>query len=72
MLVRELMHMTNLLTSSEVQTQMRISEPTLRRWVSLGLIPTYKTPTGHLRFKAEDVDALLQPHPAKAAVTTQP
>ena len=64
--------MDNLLTSSEVQSQLRISEPTLRRWVSLGLIPTYKTPTGHLRFKAEDVEAALSPYPVKEAVTTQP
>ena len=61
--------MSNLLTSAEVQAQLRISEPTLRRWVSRGLIPTYKTPTGTLRFKADDVDALLRPHPVKASVT---
>ena len=64
------MHMSNLLTGSEVQARLRISEPTLRRWISLGLIPTYKTPSGTLRFKAEEVDALLRPHPAKATVTT--
>ena len=62
--------MSELLTGAEVQAAMRISSGTLKRWVALGLIPTYKTPTGTLRFKAEDMDALLQPHPAKAAVTT--
>ena len=62
--------MNNLLTSSEVQAELRISEPTLRRWVDRGLIPAYQTPTGTLRFKAEDVLAVLHPHPAKVAVTT--
>ena len=62
--------MSNLLTRSEVQAKLRISEPTLRRWVARGLIPTYTTPTGILRFKAEDVDAVLRPYPVKAPVTT--
>ena len=64
------MQIRKLMTSSEVQAHLRISEATLRRWVSLGLIPTYKTPTGTLRFKADEVRALLQPHPAKETVTT--
>ncbi len=62
--------MSDLMTGVEVQAQLRISEPTLRRWVALGLIPTYRTPTGSLRFKAEDVDAALSPYPVKATVTT--
>ena len=62
--------MSNLLTRSEVQAKLRISEPTLRRWVALGLIPTYTTPTGILRFKDEDVDAVLRPYPVKAPATT--
>lgn len=60
----------DLMTTPEVLAELRISDPTLRRWIALGLIPAYKTPTGTLRFKAEDVRALLQPHPAKETVTT--
>ena len=66
------MNMHKLLTAPETQSRLRIAESTLKRWVSLGLIPTYKTPTGHLRFKAEDVDAALSPYPVKETVTTQP
>ncbi|KKN54896.1 hypothetical protein LCGC14_0587890 [marine sediment metagenome] len=61
--------MNDLMTGAEVQAQLRISESTLKRWITLGLIPTYKTPTGTLRFKAEDVDALLRPHPANRRKT---
>jgi len=62
--------MDKLLTAPEVQMRLRISETTLRRWASQGVIPSYRTPTGHLRFKAEDVDAALSPYPVKETVTT--
>lgn len=37
-----------------------ISADTLRRWEKAGRITSFRTPTGHRRFRRTDVEALLQ------------
>lgn len=48
-----------LLTTSEVAARFRVDTSAVRHWVAKGkLKPTIKTPGGHYRFRAEDVDAM--------------
>lgn len=48
-----------LLTAPEVADQARVSPETVRRWARRGLLPAIELPSGALRFRAEDVEALL-------------
>ncbi|WP_156749445.1 helix-turn-helix domain-containing protein [Mycobacterium sp. E1747] len=46
------------LTTSEVAARFRVDSSAVRRWVKDGkLIPAIKTPGGHYRFNAEDIEA---------------
>lgn len=49
-----------LLTASEVAERARVSAETVRRWVREGQLPAITLPSGTLRFRAEDIDALLR------------
>lgn len=37
-----------------------VSADTLRRWEKSGRISSFRTPTGHRRFRRDDVEALLK------------
>lgn len=50
-----------LLKPAEVAKRMRITTRTLGRWVHAGKLPALQLPNGELRFRAEDIDAALQP-----------
>lgn len=47
------------LTVGEAAKRIGISCDTLKRWESAGRIASFRTPTGHRRFQASEVDALL-------------
>lgn len=51
--------MTQLLTPKTVCDNLGITDKTLRRYVAEGRLPAYRMGGRLLRFKAEDVDALL-------------
>lgn len=51
--------MTQWLTATTVCEHLDITDKTLRRYVAEGKIPAYRMGGRLLRFKAEDVDALM-------------
>lgn len=52
---------TDLLTTSEVAEQYRVSTMTVRRWVAAGELEGIRLPGRQLRFRRSDVEALGQP-----------
>lgn len=58
-----------LLTTAEVANRCRVSRMTVSRWVTDGKLHAIRLPGGRsLRFRAADVDAILEPTgPAEAA-----
>ncbi len=48
-----------LLSIGDAAERLGIPVTTLRGWSNRGIIPTVKTPTGHRRFRAEDVDRIV-------------
>jgi excisionase family DNA binding protein len=50
----------DLLTADEVARMLRVSANTIRRWASLGVIPSVRLPTGVYRFRREAVEKLLR------------
>jgi excisionase family DNA binding protein len=50
----------DLLTAEEVARMLRVSTNTIRRWASLGVIPSVRLPTGVYRFRREAVQKLLE------------
>lgn len=57
-----LIHMTEvtLMTTSEVAERLRVDSSTVRKWVLKGLLRATTLPGGHHRFRAEDIDAMLE------------
>lgn len=49
-----------LLTPREVAAVFRVDPKTVARWATAGRIGAIRTPGGHSRFRAADVDALLR------------
>lgn len=49
------------LTGPEAAAYLRISESTLRRWVTNGRVNAYRIDARTYRFKASDLDAALTP-----------
>lgn len=47
-----------LLTSGEAAAQFGVTNVTVKRWADAGLLPGFRTPGNHYRFKQSDVDAL--------------
>ncbi len=58
-----------LLTPGEVASLFRVDPKTVTRWATAGRISSIRTPGGHRRFLAAEVQALLsgRPYPAPAA-----
>lgn len=63
---------TETLTPGEVAKAFRVTAETVSRWADSGVLPFFKTPGGHRRFRREDVDALLQAGGAQPHPTPEP
>lgn len=50
-----------LLAVGDAAAALGVSVDTLRRWERAGRISALRTPTGHRRFRREDLDQLLTP-----------
>jgi excisionase family DNA binding protein len=48
-----------LMTPSEVGKALRVDSKTVTRWAERGLIRSIKTPGGHVRLYAADVEAIV-------------
>jgi len=48
-----------LLTPGEVALMFRVDPKTVTRWASAGRIGSIRTPWGHRRFRASEIDGLL-------------
>lgn len=48
-----------LLAIGKAAELLNVSVKTLRRWSNAGKIPFIKTPTGHRRYRLEDIESLL-------------
>ena len=51
---------SELLSTRTLAEMLRVSEATVKRWTDDGLIPCYRTPGGHRRFRHEDVEAFIR------------
>ena len=51
------------MTAAEVAIAFRVDRKTVTRWAKEGGLPSFRTPGGHLRFRAAEIRALLQPEP---------
>ncbi len=56
-----------LLTPGEVATKFRVNPKTVARWAAQGLLARIRTPSGHSRYREEEIRELLQPQPARPA-----
>jgi excisionase family DNA binding protein len=48
-------------TTAEVMAALKVSENTVRRWATDGVLPAVKIGPRAVRFRRSDVDALLAP-----------
>lgn len=53
----------DLLTPAEAGQMLGKSGETLRRWAALDRIPHIRYPSGQIRFRRADVEAILKPKP---------
>jgi excisionase family DNA binding protein len=59
---------TDLLTTSGAAAVLGVSDETVRRWADERKIRHVRLPSGHLRFRRSDLDAVLEPvEPTEAA-----
>ena len=49
----------NLLTPSEVARRFKVDPKTVTRWAKAGKLSSFRTLGGHRRFKASEVEALI-------------
>ncbi len=54
--------MDELLTTSQVASELRVSESSVKRWCDMGLIPTQRTAGGHRRIGRTSLDHFLSTH----------
>lgn len=57
-------HANELLTAAEVAAKARVTTTTVSRWVADGSLAAIRLPGGSLRFRPDDVAALLTPKAA--------
>jgi excisionase family DNA binding protein len=58
---------SELLSAAEVGAMLEVSDETVRRWADAGKIRHIRLPSGQVRFRRSDIDALLDPDKAPAA-----
>ena len=51
----------SVLTPSQVAVLFAVSAETVSGWADANLLPSFKTPAGHRRFRREDVERFLLP-----------
>lgn len=49
-----------ILTCGEVAALFRVDTKTVARWAARGLLPSFKTPGGHRRFRADDIRVFFE------------
>ena len=49
----------DILTAAEVAILFHVHTKTVGHWAEQGLLPYFRTPGGHRRYRLEDVEALL-------------
>jgi excisionase family DNA binding protein len=59
--------MAELLKTSEVAERLRVSVATVNRYARIGALEAVALPGGQRRYRAEDVDALLNGEPTEAS-----
>jgi excisionase family DNA binding protein len=60
-----------LLTATEVAEEFRLDPGTVRRWAREARIQVIRLPSGLLRFRREDVEAILAGQPARTEAGAQ-
>lgn len=55
------------LTAVEVAERLQVTPETARDWARTGKVPAIQLPSGHYRFRAEDIDAIEQTPASSAA-----
>lgn len=60
----EPMHTPALLTIGETARLLGVSTDTIRRWADEGRIPVVTLPSGHRRFRPEDIETIREPKAA--------
>ena len=50
---------TSVLRSGDVAAMFGVTTHTVKRWADTGLLPFFRTPGGHYRYRLEDVHALM-------------
>lgn len=53
-----------LVTVSEAARIAHVSNDTIRRYADKGLLPVFRTPANHRRFRVTDVQSLIKPQAA--------
>lgn len=48
------------LTTSDVAERFGVTPDAVRNWCAHGTIPHFRTPGGHLRFRAHEIDPLVE------------
>jgi excisionase family DNA binding protein len=64
-------HMTEsepLLTPAEVATKFRVDPKTVTRWAKAGKLSSIRTLGGHRRYRASEVEALLDGNPSEGVL----
>ena len=61
------MRTTNMFTPREAARMLGVSFPTIKQWIYKGRLHTRKTPGGHHRITAAELDRLLPAKPEKAS-----
>lgn len=50
----------DMLTISEAAAHLKVHPNTLRNWADKGIVPVHKLPSGYRRFRASDVEAMVE------------
>jgi excisionase family DNA binding protein len=57
------------LTTSQAAEIIGVSPSTVVKYADAGMLPSYRLPSGHRRYRREDVEALIGRHPDDQAGT---
>jgi len=49
-----------LISAAEAARRVGVHKGTMTRWIATGKVPAFRTPGGHWRVRAVDVDAMMQ------------